>query len=101
VLQHRFFEAIAEVSGSLIVIIDMQGHIRYFSRACQSLTGYTPAEVAIRPFWEFLLSPAEIEPLRAGFHNLRAGLFPNQFENDWETNRRGSSHRMAQYGAAQ
>ena len=47
--------------------------------------GYLFEEVQGRPFWELFLIPEEVEPVKSVFDRLRAGRFPNEFENYWVT----------------
>ena len=53
--------AILEKAGALVVVLDREGHIRRFNRACEELTGYSFAEVEGRFVWDFLLPPDERE----------------------------------------
>ena len=51
--------AILEKAGALVVVLDREGRIRRFNRACEDLTGYAFAEVEGRFVWDFLLPPEE------------------------------------------
>ncbi len=53
--------AILENAGALVVVLDREGHIRRFNRACEELTGYAFGEVEGRFVWDFLLPPEERE----------------------------------------
>ena len=81
--EKEFSEAIIETVGSIIVVLDTKGRIIRFNKACQEITGYTFEEVKERPFWDFLLLPEEINPVKITFRKLKAGQFPNRFENYW------------------
>jgi PAS domain S-box-containing protein len=81
--EKEFSEAIIETVGSIIVVLDTKGRIIRFNKACQEITGYTFEEVKERPFWDFLLLPEEINPVKSTFRKLKAGQFPNRFENYW------------------
>lgn len=85
--------AILDIAGSLIVVVDRQGRIARFNRACEELTGYAPAEVHDRPFWDLLL-PGETARVREVFVALREGRFPNTHENHWVA-RNGHQHLIA------
>ncbi len=76
-------EAIVDTSGTLILVLDREGRITRFNRACEALTGYHAAEVTGRPFWELFLRPDDVAPVRAVFDDLTAGHFPNTHENAW------------------
>ncbi|TMD30378.1 MAG: diguanylate cyclase, partial [Chloroflexi bacterium] len=53
--------------------------------ACEVLTGYTFDEVRGRPFYDFLMLPEEIEPVKDALGRLRAGEPPAASENYWIT----------------
>ena len=53
--------AILDKAGALVVVLDREGHIRRFNRACEELTGYSFAEVEGKFVWDFLLTPEERE----------------------------------------
>jgi diguanylate cyclase (GGDEF)-like protein/PAS domain S-box-containing protein len=52
---------ILDKAGALVVVLDREGRIRRFNRACEELTQYSFAEVEGRFVWDFLLVPEEIE----------------------------------------
>jgi PAS domain S-box-containing protein len=81
--ERDFTAAVLDTSGGLVVVLDRQGRIVRFNRACEQATGYLFEEVQGRPFWDFLLVPEEVEPVKAVFAQLQAGQVPNTFENYW------------------
>jgi PAS domain S-box-containing protein len=68
----------------LIVVLDREGRIVRFNRACKELTGYRGEEVRGRPISEVLLIPEEAGGVEAVIEELVAGR-PNQWENHWRT----------------
>lgn len=83
--ERDFTKMLLNQVGALVVVLDREGRIIEFNRACEELTGYSAAEVKGRFVWDFLLVPEEIEPVKRVFESLRAGDFPNRFENYWVT----------------
>jgi PAS domain S-box-containing protein len=77
--------AVLNTVRALIVVLDPQGRIVSFNRACQETTGYSFEEVSGKHLWDALLLPEEVEPVRSVFNALTAGEFPNSFENHWVT----------------
>lgn len=83
--ERDFSAAVLNTAGALVLVLDPQGRIVRFNRACEKLTGYTFDEVEGKPFWDLFLIPEEVEPVKAVFEQLEAGQFPNAYENHWLT----------------
>ncbi len=81
--ERTFASTVLDTVGALVIVLDREGRIVRFNRMCEQATGYAFEEVKGRCFWDFLLLPEEVSPVRAAFDDLRAGRFPNQFENIW------------------
>ena len=69
--------------NDLVIVLDRQGRIVSFNRACEEVTGYSLAEVKEKSVWDLLLVPDEVELVKAVFAQLQAGQFPNVRENYW------------------
>ncbi len=89
--QSRFINAIVETTGALVVVLDTEGKIVLFNRACEKITKYSYAEVKNKYLWDFILLPEEIKPVKSVFQKLQSGMFPSQFENYW-IGKDGASH---------
>jgi two-component system cell cycle sensor histidine kinase/response regulator CckA len=76
---------ILDTVGSLVVVLDREGRIVSFNRACEKTTGYSFEEVIGQTVWDLFVPPDEVEQVRRVFEQLRAGEFPNQHENHWVT----------------
>ena len=83
--ERNFTAAVLDTLGALVVVLDRQGRIVRFNRACERITGYASAEVIGREFWRFLLIPEEVEEVKAVLASLSEGRFPNEHENYWLT----------------
>jgi PAS domain S-box-containing protein len=83
--EHNFVSAILDVIGALVVVLDCEGQILKFNQACEQTTGYRFEEVVGEYIWDLLLLPDEIEAVRTEFHSLKAGEFPNHYQNYWLT----------------
>ncbi len=88
--------AIVRDCAALIVVLDRDGRIVRFNRACEETTGYSANEVIGRRVWDFLLTPEEVEPVKAVFSDLSAGHFPNEHENYWLT--KNGNRRLIAWG---
>ena len=85
---------IIETVASLVIVLDREGHIVRFNRACEQATGYLRHEVLHRPFWRLLLTPEEAPGVRDAFNRLLEGELLLEHENDWVT-KEGKRLRIA------
>lgn len=92
--ERDYMAAILDTAAALVVVLDTQGRIVRFNRACEKTTGYRFAEVRDRCFWDIFLLPHESVAVREVFARLRAGDFPVEHENCWLT-RNGECRRVA------
>lgn len=53
--------AILENAGALLLILDKEGHICLFNKACEELSGYSSEEATGSFPWDFLLPPEDAE----------------------------------------
>ncbi len=68
---------------ALVVVMDSQGRIVRWNRACEQTTGYSLREAQGRYLWGFVLTEEEEEEVRAVFHHLESGCFPLNHESHW------------------
>ncbi|HCF28714.1 MAG TPA: hypothetical protein DEV81_16260, partial [Cyanobacteria bacterium UBA11049] len=93
-LQERdFASAILDTVGALVVVLDSQGRIIRFNRACEQTTGYSFAEVKDKYFWELVPTPSEADPVKIHWEQMLASD-SNSYENYWLT-RTGFRRRIA------
>ena len=83
--ERNFVSAVLDTVSALVVVLDREGRLVRFNRACERLTGYAASEVIGRHVWDMLLVPAELDAVREVFGKLSAGDFPLEFENQWVT----------------
>ena len=81
--ERNFISAILDTANALIIVLDEQGRIVRFNRACEQLTGYSFDEIKRQCFWDFLLLSEEVESVKAVFQKLLWGQYPNEYENYW------------------
>jgi PAS domain S-box-containing protein len=92
--ERDFIAAVLDTVGALIIVLDREGRVVRFNRACEELTGYRFEEVRGRTIWELLITPEQREAVMAVFAQLRAGEQLSDHENDWVT-RGGARRRVA------
>jgi len=83
--ERNFVSAILDTAGALVVVLDLEGRIIRFNRACEEITGYSFKEVANKKFWGIFLLPEEVDMVMQRFLKLKEGKFPVNGENYWLT----------------
>ena len=81
--ERDFSAAVLDTAGALVVVLDKEGRIIRFNRACEAITGYLASEVLGRVFWEFLVPAEEMRGVLQTWETLQSGDFPNKYENRW------------------
>ena len=83
--ERHFSAAVLDTAGALIVVIDHQGRIVKFNRACEETTDYSFGEIKGRPLWEVFATPDDFDAMREHTLELISGDFPARTENIWRT----------------
>ena len=83
--ERNFAATVLDTVRSLVVVLDRQGRIVSFNKACEATTGYGFSEVKGEYFWDLFLMPEEIESVKAVFEALQNEHGPNHYENYWLT----------------
>ncbi len=83
--ERDFSSTVLHTVGSLVIVLDPAGRIVRFNRNCEITTGYAFEEVRHKYFWDIFLLPEEADAVKSTFANLKAGNFPNTYENHWVT----------------
>jgi PAS domain S-box-containing protein len=73
--------AILDTVGALVVVLDPQGRIVRFNRACEHTTGYFSSEVHRELFWELLPPPEERGRWQTMFDQLGQGAACAEYES--------------------
>ena len=81
--ERNVLSAILDTVGALVVVLDPQGRIVRFNRACEQVTGYALAEVAGQSFTDMFIPPEECAGVSAIVAELLAGQNFLQHENHW------------------
>ena len=77
--------AILDTVGALVVVLDPDGRITRFNRACELTTGYSLEEVRGKRIWELFLLPEDVERFQNIFAQMSADLLPQDFQSYWVT----------------
>jgi diguanylate cyclase (GGDEF)-like protein/PAS domain S-box-containing protein len=81
--EREFIAAVLDTAGALIVVLDRDGKVVRFNKACEKTSGYSSEEITGRYVWEFLLPEEDIAPVKSVFNSLCSGSFPNSHQNHW------------------
>lgn len=82
-VERNFVSAILEIAGALVVVLDPQGKIVRFNRACEQTTHYSFSEVKGRYIWDLFPNSDLAGQAKFGFESLQSGNFPQQSEGTW------------------
>jgi len=83
-----------DTAGALVVVLDQEGRIMRFNRACEQLTGYRFDEVQGKPIWDLFLLPEEVAQFQLMFQQIRNNESRTEYENCWVT-RAGGTRTIA------
>ncbi|HEY9695194.1 MAG TPA: GAF domain-containing protein [Oculatellaceae cyanobacterium] len=83
--ERNFITAINDTASALVMVLDTNGQIIRFNRACEEITGYTFDEVRDRSFWNIFVISSQIEAVKAVLEELLATKSSNQYESCWVT----------------
>jgi PAS domain S-box-containing protein len=92
--ERNVVSAILDTVSALVVVLDLEGRIIRFNRACEQMTGYSFAQVQGKLIWDLFLIPEDAAHFRASFQKTRAGQPAHEFESGWRS-RDGSQRTIA------
>jgi len=78
--ERNVVSAILHTVGALVVVLDPEGSIIRFNRACERTTGYSFAEVAGQKIWDLLMVPDEVDRFKSVLQQLRSDQSPSDYE---------------------
>ena len=83
--ERNFVSAILETVGALVTVLEPDGRIVRFNRACELTTAYSLEEVRGRHVWEFFQQEEEVERAKSVLLQLSGDLLPQHFQSHWVT----------------
>lgn len=81
--ERDFVSAVLGTAPALVIVLDPEGRVVRFNKACEQASGYSFEEVEGRSIWDLLIPPEEVDAVRQTFAELRSGQFPNRRDNHW------------------
>jgi PAS domain S-box-containing protein len=81
--ERNFTNAVLNNAGPLVMVLDREGRVVRFNKACERLTGYTYEEVSGKSILDFLIDSKESDLIRKIFPLAPEGIPPPSFEGYW------------------
>jgi diguanylate cyclase (GGDEF)-like protein/PAS domain S-box-containing protein len=72
--------ALLDTMAVQVMVLDQEGRIIRFNRACQESIGYSPEEVQGRPVWETFIAPEDVSRTQTLFQEMGRGSIPPGFD---------------------
>jgi len=79
--ERKFVSAVVNTASALVYVVDLEGRIIKFNRACQEITGYTFTEVKNIPFWDLLVNLDDMEAFKQVYEDLKSTNAPFDYES--------------------
>jgi PAS domain S-box-containing protein len=92
--ERNVVSAILDTVGALVLVLDPEGRIIRFNRACEQMMGYSFAEVEDKVIWDLFQVPEEAERFRTSFYETLADQRSHEYETAW-MNRDGRQRTIA------
>ncbi len=83
--ERDFSAAVLNLAPALVAVLDLEGRIVSFNRACEETTGYSFSEVQGKSLSKMLVAPEERSRAERIIGQVRAGVHSVQQENHWIT----------------
>jgi PAS domain S-box-containing protein len=92
--ERNFTSAVLSNAGPLVMVLDRDGRVARFNKACERLTGYTFEDVSGKSIADFLTDSKESELIRQSFPLTPDRVLPPSFEGYW-IDRKGQRHLVS------
>lgn len=83
--ERDFIDRVLQTVGALVVVMDPEGQIIRFNRACEMVSGYAAEDAVGQNVFDLLIPPEDHEGVRDYFDRHVAGTGPPFHENHWIT----------------
>jgi PAS domain S-box-containing protein len=90
--------AILDTVGALVVVLDREGRVVRFNRACEQMTGHSFEQAHGRCLWDLFVVPEEKEHFKALFTEFCINPGRTEYESSWIA--RDGSHRIIAWSTA-
>ncbi len=93
--ERNVVSAIFDTVGAIVVVLDRDGRIVRFNRACEQMTGYSVEEAQGTCVWDLLVVPEEAAEFKKLFFKIRDNLSRIEYESSWVTRDRKQKRIIA------
>ncbi|MDN5293805.1 MAG: two-component system, sporulation sensor kinase [Eubacteriales bacterium] len=83
--ERNFIAAVLDTVAALVLVLDREGRIVRFNRACEVVSGFPFREAKGKVFWDLLVPPEEVAGVKEVFARIVGGEKIECFENHWLT----------------
>ncbi len=80
VSERNFVSAVLDTADAIVLVLDPDGRVARFNRACEEITGYGSDALQGRLVWEALAVPEERERIREAMEAVKRGQCPEKTE---------------------
>jgi diguanylate cyclase (GGDEF)-like protein/PAS domain S-box-containing protein len=81
--ERDFISTLLDTVGALVVVLNPQGQIIRFNRACEQVAGYSFKEVKGKLLWDLLIPPEDLDRVKKVFSELQIEAVSGEHENYW------------------
>src|SRR5579862_3079162 len=96
--ERNIVSAILDTVGALVIVLDREGRIVRFNRACEEMTGESSEQARGRYIWDLFAVQEEREQFQTMFRLMRGNELHNEYESIWRA--RDGSERTIAWSAA-
>jgi PAS domain S-box-containing protein len=82
-LDSLLLSTVLDTVNALVVVLNPEGEIIGFNRACEETTGYSYNEVRNQCFWNVFTEPKRCRTVRSIFEKIRLSKGLKEYENYW------------------
>ena len=81
--ERNVVSAIFDTVGALVIVLDREGRIVRFNRACEQMMGYAVQDAMGTCVWDLFVAPEEAAEFRNLFLRVRDNLTRTEYESCW------------------
>jgi len=96
--ERNVVSAILDTVGALVIVLDREGRIVRFNRACEQMTGQSFEQARGQRVWDLFLVPEEKQQFQALFSQICDNQARTEYESQWAAS--GGSRRTIAWSAA-